>query len=172
MDNQIATAGAKASAPNATQAAAVSAICALHRNAPGALIEILHDVQLQLGYVPDAVLPVIANALNLSRAEVYGVRTFYHDFRTAPAGKHVLKLCQAEACQAMGSDKLAASVVAALGVDIGNTSANGAVTVEAVYCLGNCALAPAAMLDGKLMGRVTAASLAPVLSAGSARSAS
>ena len=147
---------------------AVAELCSRHNNAPGALIEIFHDVQERLGFVPDAVLPAIADALNLSRAEVYGVRTFYHDFRTEPAGTHVLKLCKAEACQAMGADRLAASVAKSLGIEMGGTSKNGAVTIEAVYCLGNCALAPAAMLDGKLMGRVSEAKLAAVLAAGSA----
>ena len=147
---------------------AAAELCSRHGNAPGALIEILHDVQERLGFVPDTVLPTIADALNLSRAEVYGVRTFYHDFRAAPTGRHVLKLCKAEACQAMGADRLAASVAKSLGIEIGGTSKNGAVTIEAVYCLGNCALAPAAMLDGKLMGRVSESALAQVLAAGSA----
>ena len=153
--------------PVTAQEASVCAICQRHGNAPGALIEILHDVQGELGHVPDAVLPAIAHALNLSRAEVYGVRTFYHDFRTEPAGKHVLKLCRAEACQSMGADALADAVATSLGIGIGGTTANGAVTVEAVYCLGNCALAPAAMLNGKLIGRADASKLAAVLAAGS-----
>lgn len=158
-------------APDEADPAAKSAaleICGRHGNSPGALIEILHDVQSALGFVPDAVLPGIAHALNLSRAEVYGVRTFYHDFRTEPPGRHVLKLCRAEACQAMGADRLAASVAKSLGIEIGGTTGNGAVTLEAVYCLGNCALAPAAMLDGKLMGRCSERTLASVLAAGSA----
>jgi formate dehydrogenase subunit gamma len=157
-------------AADAAQHAVAREICSRHGNATGALIEIFHDLQEHVGYVPDAVLPTVAEALNLSRAEVYGVRTFYHDFRTAPAGKHVLKLCRAEACQAVGADRLAASVAKSLGIEIGSTTSNGAVTLEAVYCLGNCALAPAAMLDGKLMGRVSVHTLAPVLAAGSARS--
>lgn len=160
-----------ASPAEVAQSASAREICSRHGNATGALIEIFHDVQAQLGFVPDSVLPVIAEALNLSRAEVYGVRTFYHDFRTGPAGKHVLKLCRAEACQAMGADRLAASIAKSLDIEIGATTSNGAVTVEAVYCLGNCALAPAAMLDGKLLGRVSEASLAPVLAAGSGGSA-
>lgn len=134
--------------------ARVLAICQIHGNQPGALIEILHDLQAALGFVPETTLPVIAHALNLSRAEVYGVFTFYHDFRKQPAGRHVLKLCMAEACQSMGSDKLAIGLRKALGVSVGETSKDGSVTLEAVYCLGNCALAPAAMLDGKLLGRV------------------
>jgi formate dehydrogenase subunit gamma len=172
MQQQASALRAKPSKPDASLATAATDVCARHDNAPGALIEIFHDLQERLGCVPDAVLPVIAEALNLSRAEVYGVRTFYHDFRAEPAGTHVLKLCKAEACQAMGADKLAASIAKSLGVEIGNTTANGAVTVDAVYCLGNCALAPAAMLDGKLMGRVTERSLAPVILLGSAGNAS
>ncbi len=168
MQNQASARLARPASADRVQLDAVAEVCSRHGNAPGALIEILHDVQERLGFVPDAVLPGIAEALNLSRAEVYGVRTFYHDFRTELAGKHVLKLCVAEACQAMGADRLAASVAKSLGIEIGGTTANGAVTFEAVYCLGNCALAPAAMLDGKLMGRVSESKLAPVLAAGSA----
>jgi formate dehydrogenase subunit gamma len=148
----------------AAKAAALE-FCRQHGNSQGALLEILHDVQSALGFVPDAVLPDIAHALNLSRAEVYGVRTFYHDFRAEPAGRHVLKLCRAEACQAMGADRLAASVAKSLGIEIGGTTRDGAVTIEAVYCLGNCALAPAAMLDGKLIGRCSEKSLNSVLAA-------
>ena len=171
MQTQAPARQASRTTADAAPAAAATEICNRHGNAPGALIEVLHDLQERLGFVPDAVLPVIADALNLSRAEVYGVRTFYHDFRTGPAGKHVLKLCRAEACQAMGADRLAAAIAKSLGIDIGDTTSNGAVTVEAVYCLGNCALAPAAMLDGKLIGRVNERTLAPLMAAGSARSA-
>ena len=149
---------------------AILAICAKHGNQPGALIEILHDVQEARGFVAEAVLPVIAEAVNLSRAEVYGAFTFYHDFRKAPAGRHVLKLCAAEACQSMGSERLATGIAKALGIEIGGTTKNGAVTVESVYCLGNCALAPAAMLDGKLVGRADERKLARVLAAGTAES--
>ncbi len=171
MQNQASARQLSPSVADTTQTAAATTVCNRHGNHPGALIEILHDLQETLGFVPDSTLPTIADALNLSRAEVYGVRTFYHDFRTEPAGKHVLKLCRAEACQAMGADQLAAAVAKSLGIEIGSTTRNGAVTVEAVYCLGNCALAPAAMLDGKLMGRANERSLAHVLAAGSARSA-
>lgn len=142
------------------------AICAKYGNAPGALIEILHDIQDARGHVAERALPIIAEALNLSRAEVYGVFTFYHDFRREQGGRHVLKLCAAEACQSMGSDQLAAGITKALGVKIGETTKNGAVTIEAVYCLGNCALAPAAMLDGRLIGRADQHKLAGVISAG------
>ena len=171
MKNPDSTSRSAKSMADPGQAAKALDICDLYANAPGALVEILHDVQTAFGSVPDTLLPVIATALNLSRAEVYGVRTFYHDFRAAPAGKHVLKLCRAEACQAMGADRLAASMATALGVVIGGTTDNGAVTLEAVYCLGNCALAPAAMLDGKLIGRCTERDLDPVLAAGRAKEA-
>ena len=159
--NSIAGNGAApdSSRPDSAREARVTAICQRHGNQPGALIEILHDLQSDLGFVPETTLPMIAHALNLSRAEVYGVFTFYHDFRKAPAGRHVLKFCMAEACQAMGADKLAAAVAKSLGVEIGATSKDGSVTLEAVYCLGNCALAPAAMLDGRLIGRADERSL-------------
>jgi formate dehydrogenase subunit gamma len=98
----------------------------------------------------------LAHALNLSQAEVHGVISFYHDFRSAPPGRHVLKVCRAEACQALGANGLVDHIVARLGAKLGETSADGAVTVEAVYCLGNCALSPAVLLDGKLVGRVDA----------------
>jgi formate dehydrogenase subunit gamma len=168
MRDSESAAGSAKSAADPPQAAMVLGVCHKHGDAPGALIEILHDVHSALGCVPDGLLPVIAGALNLSRAEVYGVRTFYHDFRSEPAGKHILKLCRAEACQAMGSDRLADSVTQTLGIEIGGTTGNGEVTVEAVYCLGNCALGPAAMLDGKLIGRCSERTLAPVLAAGTA----
>lgn len=129
-----------------------NAICACHGNDPALLIEILHDLQEALGYVPDTALPAIANSLNIARAEVHGVLSFYHDFRSEPAEGMVVKLCQAEACQAMGM----------LAVADGLSRKPG-VTVEPVYCLGNCALAPAAMVNGRLLGRVTAERLAALL---------
>ena len=130
------------------------AICATHGDRPDALIEILHAVQQRLEHVPDAAVPIVAEALNLSRAEVHGVVSFYHDFRRAPPGRHVLRLCRAEACQSMGARELAAHVERKLAVPFGATTKDGAVTLEAVYCLGNCALAPAAMIDGALKGRL------------------
>lgn len=122
----------------------------------GPLLPILHEVQDEFGYVPQDCLPVIAEALNLSRAEVHGVMTFYHDYRHHPAGRHVLKLCRAEACQAMGGDQLAERVKKALGIDFHNTTLDGAVTLEPVFCLGLCSCAPAAMLDGEIHGRLDA----------------
>ena len=127
------------------------------RGLEGPLLPILHGIQHQFGYVPQEALPVIAEALNLSRAEVYGVVSFYHDYRSHPAGRHVLKLCQAEACQSMGSDAVAARVKQLLGIDFHETTKDGAVTLEPVYCLGLCACSPSAMLDGEVIGRLDAA---------------
>ncbi|QIO99610.1 formate dehydrogenase subunit gamma [Bradyrhizobium symbiodeficiens] len=120
----------------------------------GATLVILHALQQAFGYVPQAAIPMVAQALNLSRAEVHGVFTFYHDFRHKPAGRHVLKLCRAEACQAAGGDALAARAEAKLGVSLGSTTADDRVTLEPIYCLGLCATAPSAMLDGRLIGRL------------------
>ena len=135
------------------------------RSLPGALLPVLHAIQDALGFVPPDAVPQIAHALNLSQAEVHGVISFYHDFRSAPPGRHVLKLCRAEACQAMGSEALAAHVTRRLGIEWKQTSPDGALTIEPVYCLGNCALSPAAMLDGKLRGRVTAAAIDDLIAA-------
>lgn len=123
----------------------------------GPLLPILHALQERYGHVDEAMVRLISAALNLSRAEVYGVVSFYHDFRKEPHGRHVLKVCRAEACQSAGGDALAASIEAALGVTFGETSADRQVTLEPVYCLGLCATAPAAMLDGRLIGRLSAA---------------
>ncbi|HEY4708942.1 MAG TPA: formate dehydrogenase subunit gamma [Candidatus Acidoferrales bacterium] len=122
---------------------------------PGALLPILHALQDEFGYVDKAAIPLVASALNLSHAEVHGVVTFYHDFRHQAPGRHVLKLCRAEACQSMGCEKMIRHVEDRLGVKLGATTEDRTFTVEAVYCLGNCALSPAAMLDGKLYGRVS-----------------
>lgn len=137
--------------------AGVERILAAHAGRPGAALPILHDIQAEYGFVPREALPMVAEALNLSRAELHGVASFYHDFREKPAGRHVLKLCRAEACQAAGGVAVAELVLAALGVGWGETTADGAVTVEAVYCLGLCACAPSAMLDGRVVGRLSGA---------------
>lgn len=129
-------------------------IIAEHAKQEGATLVILHALQDAFGYVPEAAIPMVAQALNLSRAEVHGVFTFYHDFRHKPAGRHVLKLCRAEACQAAGGDALAARAEAKLGVSLGHTTADDRVTLEPIYCLGLCATAPSAMLDGRLIGRL------------------
>jgi formate dehydrogenase subunit gamma len=141
------------------------AVAAQFGNRPDALIEILHKLQADLGYVPEETVPVLADALNLSRAEVHGVVTFYHDFRHKPTGRHVLKMCRAEACQAMGCEALVERSENRLGVSCGNgsTSADGRVTLEPIYCLGLCATGPSAMLDGRVVGRLTPARLDALL---------
>ncbi|WP_373503888.1 formate dehydrogenase subunit gamma [Aestuariivirga sp.] len=139
------------------EATAAREIALRYGNKPDALLEILHDLQEHLGFIPEASLPALAKALNLSRAEVHGVVTFYHDFKREPQGRHVIKVCRAEACQSMKGNELAAMIERYLQVKLGQTTADGAITVEAVYCLGNCALSPAIMVDDKLVGRVDAA---------------
>lgn len=130
---------------------------------PGGLLPILHDVQAAFGFVPPGAVGPIAKALNQSRAEIHGVISFYHDFRTRKLGQSVLKLCQAESCQACGSRELTAHVERRLGCKLGETSPDGSVTLDPVYCLGNCAASPAAMLDGELHGRVTEAKIDALL---------
>ena len=124
-------------------------ICSKHGNRPDALLEILHDVQHELGHVPETSLPAIAHALNLSRAEVYGVATFYHDFYLQPVGKHVIKICRAEACQAAGGYDVVAALEKLLGIKVGETTKDGNITLQAVYCLGLCPMGPAALINGK-----------------------
>ena len=124
---------------------------------------ILHAMQHAFGLVPEEAIPVIARELNLSRAEVHGVVTFYHDFRHELAGKHILKLCRAEACQSMGCERLVERAEEKLGVECGSTSPDGRVTLEAVYCLGLCATAPSAMLNGRIVGRLNDARLDELL---------
>jgi formate dehydrogenase subunit gamma len=131
-------------------------IAAKHGNRPDELLEILHDLQDEVGFISETAIPVLAEALNLSRAEVHGVVSFYHDFRRRPVGKHVIKVCRAESCQAMGGNRLAAEAERVLKVKFGETTSDGAITLEAVYCLGNCALSPAIMVDDRLVGRVDA----------------
>ena len=140
-------------------------IIAAHKAMEGAALPILHALQDAFGFISDRAIEMIADALNLSRAEVHGVVSFYHDFRRAPAGRHVLKLCRAEACQSMGADTLAAHMRETLGVDWHGTTADGRVTLEPVFCLGLCACAPSAMIDGRVMGRVDRASLTAALKA-------
>jgi formate dehydrogenase subunit gamma len=135
--------------------AAVQRACDEWQDKPGALLPILHAVQDAIGFVPPDALEPIAKALNLSRAEVHGVVTFYHYFRTKRSGRHVVHLCRAEACQSLGAATLERHAKRSLGVDFHGTSADGAVTLEPVYCLGNCALGPALMIDEELKGRVS-----------------
>jgi formate dehydrogenase subunit gamma len=130
-------------------------ILADHKAMEGSLLPILHSVQAEWGHIPQDALPVIARALNISRAEVHGVVTFYHDFREVPAGRHVLKLCRAEACQARGAGQTAAAAQSRLGLDWHETAADGRVTLEPVFCLGLCAQGPAALLDGVAIAQVT-----------------
>jgi len=122
---------------------------------PGPLIEVLHSVQAALGYVPPDAVPILAEVLNVSRAEVHGVVTFYHFFRETPPGRHTVSLCRAEACQSMGAEDLADHAKKHLGVDFHETTADGSFSLEPVFCLGNCACSPAAMIDGRLYGRLT-----------------
>lgn len=132
------------------------AICAAYDNKPSELLEILHDLQHQIGHVPDSVLPIIANALNLSRAEVHGVVTFYHDFKRTPGGRYTIKICRAEACQSMGTDHLCSHAETSLKTKLGGTTADGKVSIEQVFCLGNCALSPAILVNDQLFGKVDA----------------
>ena len=130
-----------------------------HDGREGPLLPILHDVQAAFGCVPPEAIRLIAGALNRTRAEVHGVMSFYHDFRGQPAGRHVLKLCRAEACQSMNGEAVAAQVLKRFGVGWGETTPDGAVTVEAAYCLGLCACAPSAMLDDELRARLDRAAI-------------
>ena len=131
----------------------IAEILAAHQGLEGPLLPILHAIQADFGHVPQSAIPQIAAALTLSKAEVHGVISFYHDFGEAPAGRHVIKLCRAEACQAVGADAVAGRIKAALGVDWHETTPDGRVTLEPVFCLGLCACGPAAMVDGQLVGR-------------------
>jgi formate dehydrogenase subunit gamma len=120
----------------------------------GAMLPMLHALQGAFGYIHAEAVPMIGDALNLTRAEVHGVVSFYHDFRRGPPGRHVLRLCRAEACQSLGADALAAHVRRHLGVDWHDTTSDGAITLEPVFCLGLCAIGPSAMLDGAPLGRL------------------
>lgn len=120
----------------------------------GGLLECLHALQHTFGYVPKETVDIMADGFNISRAEVHGVISYYHDFKTSPQGRKVVRICQAEACQAMGSRDLTKKVEALLGTEVGKTSDNGDYTLEAVYCFGNCALSPNLEIDGKLHARV------------------
>lgn len=142
-----------AAAPAGSKEKAVE-ICKAHGNRPDELLEIFHALQHDIGFVPDELLPVIGEALNLSRADVYGVLTFYHEFRRTPPGRHVVKMCRAEACKAMHADAVCAHAEEKLGTKFGATSEDGEYSLEAVYCLGNCALSPAMLIDDDLYGCV------------------
>lgn len=142
---------------------AVRAIAARHQDTPGGLLPALHAVQDALGHVPDEAVPVLADTFNLSRAEVHGVVTYYHHFRRTPPGRHVVEICRAEACQACGADELLAHAEALLRCTSHETRADGAVTVQPVYCLGLCASSPALRIDDSLHGRVTPERLTALL---------
>jgi formate dehydrogenase subunit gamma len=139
--------------------ALVRDIAGTHRGQRGALLPILHAVQEALGYIPPEAIPVLADELNLSRADVHGVVTFYHDFRSTPAGRTTVRICRGEACQAVGAERLVSHLRDNCGMSLGETSADGALTVEQVFCLGNCALGPAAQVNGRLQGRLDEARL-------------
>lgn len=130
-------------------------LLARHRHQPGGLLPLLHAVQDALGHVPAESVPAIAQALNLSRAEVHGVLSYYHFFRSQPPGRHVVQVCQAEACKACGADALMAQAEALLGCDRHSTRTDGAVTLEPVYCLGLCASSPAVQVDARRVARAT-----------------
>ncbi|MER5442278.1 NAD(P)H-dependent oxidoreductase subunit E [Streptomyces sp. NPDC002790] len=151
------TSGTDVSVESVVRRAAVA-----HRGERGALLPVLHAVQAELGCVPQEAIPVLADEFNLSRADVHGVVTFYHDFRREPAGRSAVRICRAEACQALGADRLL-SHVRESGLTLGDTSADGGVTVEQVFCLGNCALGPSVEANGGLHGRVTPARLGAIL---------
>lgn len=142
--------------PDSTPEQALEAAIRLHAHRPGGLLPLLHELQDRLGFVPKESIPAIAKAMHLSVAEVHGVISFYHHFRSARPGRHVVRVCLAEACRSMGSPALLEHARASLGVELHGTTADGAVTLEPVYCLGNCACSPAVMVDRELIGRVDA----------------
>jgi formate dehydrogenase subunit gamma len=138
-------------------------VIAAHASLDGAALPILHALQDEFGYVPDEAVPLVAQALNLSRAEVHGIVTFYYDFRREPAGRHVLKLCRAEACQSMNGPKIAEELLQKLGIGWGETTLDLSLTIEGVYCLGLCACAPSALYDGEPIGRLNRETLEAVM---------
>lgn len=144
---------------------ALEAIIAQHKAMPGAMLPILHGIQEKVGYIPSQAVPLIAQELNVSRAEVHGVITYYHYFRQTPPGRHVVQICRAEACQAMGGDALAAHAKAALACDFHETTEDGAFTLEPVYCLGQCGCGPAIMIGDDLHARVSSDKLNRLLDA-------
>jgi formate dehydrogenase subunit gamma len=150
--------------------AAVRRIVADLKGRPGPLLEILHAIQAEIGFVPEAAVAVVADGLNLTRADVHGVVTFYHFFRHSRPGVHTVSICQAESCQSMGAQALTAHAKRTLGVDFNATTPNGRFTLEPIYCLGNCACSPAVMIDGRLHGRVTPERFDALIAQGSLKS--
>ena len=139
-----------------TDSESLSTLVASYRDVPGGLLPLLHAIQSEYGHIPGDAVPLIASGLNLSRADVHGVITFYHDFRTAPAGRHVVQICRAEACQALGARALEEHALSTLGVSLGETTADDAITLEGVYCLGNCACGPTVRIGDRIHARVDA----------------
>ena len=135
--------------------ARITALAEARKAEPGPLMEILHDVQHEFGYLPEPTTPVVAEVLNLSRAEVHGVISFYTDFRTAPPAEVAVAICRGEACQAMGAEALAAHASQTLGVQMGEQTSDGSVELHQIFCFGNCALGPTASVAGRLRGRMT-----------------
>lgn len=142
--------------PSPWDAERAAALIAAHQGLEGPMLPILHALQQEFGHVPQAAVPMLAEALNVSRADVHGVITFYHDFRETSAGRHVVKVCRAEACQSVGGEAVAEAALRRLGLRWGETTGDDQVTIEPVYCLGLCACAPAALIDGEPAGRLTA----------------
>jgi formate dehydrogenase subunit gamma len=150
--------------------AAVRRIVADLKGRPGPLLEVLHAIQAEIGFVPEAAVAVVADGLNLSRADVHGVVSFYHFFRHSRPGTHTVSICQAESCQSMGAQALTAHAKRTLGIDFNATTPNGRFTLEPIYCLGNCACSPAVMIDGRLHGRVTPERFDALIAQGSLKS--
>jgi len=144
----------KMKTPETIDTTQIDSIIQAHRHRPGATLPILHAIQHEIGFIPDEAIPLIADGLNLSRAEIYGVITFYADFRQTPPGRHVLQLCRGEACQSMGSELLEEHAKVVLGIDYHETSSDQAITLEPVYCLGNCACSPSLRYGDRVLGRV------------------
>ncbi|MDH3420134.1 MAG: formate dehydrogenase subunit gamma [Gammaproteobacteria bacterium] len=151
---------------SAAHAGTIREIAETRAAVPGALLPILHEIQDQLGYVPDSAVPIVASVLNLSRAEVHGVVSFYHLYRRTPPGRRTIYLCRAEACQAMGARDLEARLKEKLGIDFHETTSDERFSLEPIYCLGNCACSPALMIDETVHGRVTAERLDSLLEEG------
>ncbi len=165
MSNQPASRPDPAPPMRDVDEAVIAAAIRAHAHRPGALLPVLHAIQDRLGYVPPAGVAAIARGLGLSRAEIHGVLGFYHDFRSTPPGRRVVRICMAEACLSMGAERLREHARAALGIDFHQTTADGAVTLEPVYCLGNCACSPAVMVGRALHGRVSAARFDAIVAA-------
>ncbi|MCT2531239.1 formate dehydrogenase subunit gamma [SAR92 clade bacterium H921] len=138
----------------AQNTADISHLVTQFKAVPGGLLPLLHAIQAELGYVPDSVVPSIATGLNLSRAEVHGVISFYHDFKTHPVGRNTVQICRAEACQSMGSRSLEAHAKETLGIDYHQTTADGSITLQEVFCLGNCACSPSVRINNDVFARV------------------